>query len=225
MSELYHHLLIPKNPDFLPAWEALARLYPALEALGALAAGVLFNVVTFTGKQRPIGRNPKTGEEYYGPELKIHRGLDRVSAMDAIRGESAYDVSAEATGPTEVPPFALYSADNYETRVPGPLWQEPYPFSVRCRARAEITHVLHSAVGGECETKPEEPAFFKNPWTGEPIHSNGPGCARFWIDIGIGSWLMPRVTDHVEILNARFLDEVESVFGTRFTQGCSRTDD
>jgi hypothetical protein len=225
MSELYHHLLVPRNAAFVPDLASVARFYRRLKNLGALPEHVRFTAITHTGNTRVIGQNPKTGEEYYGPELNILREQELQPALDAIRDEELFDLSAHATGPATVPPFDLYSADNYADRRPGALCQEPYPFSVRCKLRPKITHFLHSFFGCNCEIKPDDPAIFANPWNGKPMHTSGIASARFWIDIGIGNWLMPIVGDSLNILDSRLAATTSEAFGIEFTQGCFRNDD
>lgn len=131
----------------------------------------------------------------------------------------------EGTGPTGIPPFELYSADNYATRIPGNLWKQPYPFSVRCRKRQEPTHFLHSFFGCKCELRADEPGIFKNPWNDQVIETSALGCARFWIEIGIGNWLMPKITDSLDILDPRLVAAADGAFGVEFQQGCIRNDD
>lgn len=225
MSELYKHLLIPSSSEFAPELEKIGQFFDELETLEALSKERNFVVITFTGKTRAIGKNSETGEVFYGPELKVARFLDLQSCLNALSGESSFDLSVELTGPTRVPPFELYSADNYATRTPRDLWKEPYAFSVRCRRRQEPTHFLHSFFGGKWEPGADAQGIFKNPWNDQVIETSAPVSARFWIEIGIGNWLMPKVTDSLEILDSRWVAAADRAFGVEFRQGCIRNDD
>ena len=225
MSELYRHFLIPRDSAFVPELNQIAHFFNEFEALGALPRETKFTIITHTGKTRIWGRNPKTGEKYYGPELKVSRFPDLQHAIDSIVGERIFDLSAEVTGPAAIPPFDLYSADHYAERRPGALWNEPYPFSVRCIQREKITHLLHSPFGCKCDITPDEPGIFENPWNRKPIQTSGLACASFWIQIAPGDYLMPMVTDSLEILDTRLVAAANDIFGIEFTQGCFRNDD
>ncbi|MGA9669271.1 MAG: hypothetical protein WBQ94_08690 [Terracidiphilus sp.] len=225
MSELYHHLLIPRDPEFAPGIETVPNFFNELNLIGALPKEANYVVVTHTGKTRPFGRNPNTGEEYLAPELKIGRFSTLLEAIDSMRGEAIYSLIAQAIGPAAIPPFDLYSADSYKDRRPGVLWKEPYEFSIQCRQRDKITHFLHSPFGCKCEIKPDDSGIFENPWTDQEIRTSGLACARFWIDIGIGNYLIPMMTNSVDILNPRLVNTADDVFGIEFTQGCFRNDD
>ncbi len=225
MSELYRHLLIPQDALYTPELDRIASLFERFGALGALPIETKYTVIILTGKTRPIGQNPRTGEVFYAPEMMVSRFLGLQDAIDSVAGEKNFDLIAEAKGPTAIPPFDLHSADNYRTRQPGILWQEPYELNVRCKLRQEITHFLHSSFGCKCDLKPDEPAVFKNPWSDESIQTGAPGCARFWIEFGIGDYLMPIVTDTLDILDRRLVDTANNVFHIKFNQGCIRNDD
>ena len=102
--------------------------------------------------------------------------------------------------------------------------QKPYELNVRCKLRQEITHFLHSP-GCTCDLKPDEPAVFENPWNDEPVQTGALGCARFWIEFGIGDYLIPMVRDRLDILDPRLVDAASEIFGIKFGQGCIRNDD
>jgi hypothetical protein len=225
MSELYSHLLITRDAAFVPELGKIAGLFYEFEALGALPKETKFTVVTHTGRTRVLGRNPRTSEVYYGPELRVSRFSDLQLAIDSVVEEGLFDLSAEGMGPTQIPPFDLYNADNYASRHPEALWKGPYSFSVRCKLRQKITHFLHSSFGCKCAIEPNEPGIFENPWNHKPIQTSGLACARFWIQIAIGDYLMPMVTDSLDILDTRLVAAANNSFGVAFAQGCICNDD
>ena len=67
MSELYRHLLIPRDGEFLPEVDGVASFFERLAALGALPNDTKYTVILLTGSMRPIGKNPNTGEVFYAP--------------------------------------------------------------------------------------------------------------------------------------------------------------
>jgi hypothetical protein len=220
MSELYRHLLIPKDAVLVPERYQVAAFFDELGALGALPKDTQFMVVTNSGKTRAIARNPNTGEVYYGPDLTIRRFADAQRAIHSMDGKEINELWAEGNGPATISPFDLYRAHQ-----PGVLWRGSYSFTVRCKLRQEKTHFLHSAFGCKCELKPNEPATFENPWNNQPIETSGHAFARFWIEFGIGDWLMPMITNSLEILDSRLVNLANSVFSVEFTQGCLSSDD
>lgn len=219
MSELYTHLLIPSDAVFVPERSQVATFFDELKALGALPKETEFVVITNSGEKRAIAQDPKTGEVHYGPDLKIGRFFEAESAVDSMDGKEINELWAQGTGPATVTPFDLYEAHR-----PDALWKGPYSFTVRCKLRREITHFLH-LLGCKCELKPNEPATFENPWNNQPIRTSGIAAARFWIEIGIGDYLMPIMTDSVEILDSRLPTLASNIFRVEFTQGCVCHDD
>jgi len=224
MSELYRHLLIPPNPEHVPKTHQIIDFFDELAITGALPMETKFATITFPGGSRPFGSNPETGDIHYVPNIKVNRFADLQSAADFIQGMKSFTLCATGTGPVEVPPFELYSADNYGARTPGELWRQPFELSVRCQVREKIRHFLHSP-GCDCELKLEEPAIFENPWNGDPIQTGAPACARFWIEFGVGDYLMPKVTDTLDILDPRLMGIARQTFGFDFCPGCIRNDD
>ncbi len=220
MSELYRHLLIPKDAVFVPERDQVAAFFNELKALGALPKETGFVVLTNSGKTRAIAQNPSTGEVYYGPDLNIRRFSDSQQAIDAMDGREINELWAEAQGPATISPFELYRAHQPDVR-----WSGSYSFTVRCKLRQQITHFLHSAFGCKCDLKPNEPAIFENPWNDQPIQTSGLACTRFWIEFGISDWLMPMITDSFEILDPRLVMLANHIFRVEFTQGCLCNDD
>ena len=225
MGQLYHHLLIPPASNFVPEVEMFARFFRELETLGALPNERRFTAVTHTGKMRRIAQNPNTGEVYLGPEVKVSRFLDLQTAVEGMNGGNFFDLSAEGQGPTAIPPFALYSADNYAARQPGALRREPYSFSIHCQLRPKPEHIHWSAFGCTRGENPDSPGTVAFPWSIQPFQSSGPACARFWIEFVIADWLMPLLTDSPEILDPSLVAAANRVFETQFTQGCRVNDD
>jgi hypothetical protein len=220
MSSLYHHLLIPPKSDFVPKLEEVVLFIRKLEDSGALPSPRKFRALTFTGGTRLVGRNPKTGEEYYGPEFEVNRFPELQPAVDSVGGRNAFDLSVEGKGPTAIPPFDIYSA-----RVPETPWGEPYSYRIHCRLRTKADQVHWSAYGSKCGENPDEPGIIELGSSGQPIQSSGPAFARFWIEFVIGDYLMPVFTDTPEILNPRLVATANEAFGIQFTQGCRVNDD
>jgi hypothetical protein len=88
---------------------AVAEPDGEVRSLGTIANRAESRVMTITqtGKTRAIGRNPKTGEVYYGPELNIRRFSADEPAIDVLVGEEFFDFISEATGPAAMLPFEM----------------------------------------------------------------------------------------------------------------------
>lgn len=220
MSELYRHLLIPSDAAFAPERYQVAAFFNELEEIGALPKQTEFVAITNSGNTRAIAQNPTTGEVYYGPDLTIRRFSDLQPAVDSMNGTQINELWVEAKGPAAISPFDLYRAHQ-----PDVVWSDPYSFTVRCKLRRDITHFLHSVFGCACDLKPNEPAIFENPWNHQPIETSGLASARFWIEFGIGEWLMPIISDSLDILDARLVNLANKIFRMEFTQGCMCNDD
>jgi hypothetical protein len=220
VSELYSHLVIPNDAAFVPELNCIVELFDHLGAVGALPNHPEFVVLTNSGKNRPIATNPTTSETLYGPDLKISRHVNLPQVIHSMTGTEINEIWVQGSGPAAIPPFPLY-----ETSRPDVLWNEPYSLTVRCRLRGKVTHLLHSGFPCNCDMKGNEPSVFENPWTKLPIQTTGIAFARFWIEFGVGDWLMPMITDGLEILDTRLVKAAEEVFGVGFTQGCICNDD
>jgi hypothetical protein len=173
-----------------------------------------------TGNRRAYARDAKTGETLYGPELKVGRYASLDPALESTRNEENFDLGAAGDGPASLPPFELYNANR-----PDMPSKDAYPFSVWCRQRSTPNYFGHSPFGCKCDLAPDVPGIFKNPWTDAPIETAARGCARFWIEIRIGGWLMPMIADSFEILDPRLVSATQNVFGVEFGQGCVCNDD
>ncbi|MGH9591158.1 MAG: hypothetical protein ACRD25_12240 [Terracidiphilus sp.] len=220
MSEIYSHLLIPKDAAFAPELKTIAAFYDRLSGMDALPKDVTYVVLTNSGRARPIAKNPSTGETFYGPDLQISRCSELQSAIQSMTGKEINELWVEGRGPTAIFPFALYQAN-----CPNAVWSGPYSFTVRCKVRKKVTHLLHSSFGCKCDVKAVEPGIFENPWNNQPIKTSGLGSARFWIEFGIGDWLIPMITDSLDILDARLVVLAVETFRMEFTQGCISNDD
>lgn len=214
MSELYTHLLIPNDAGFVPQLYRVGGFFNSLSAMQALPLGPEFVVLTNSGRTRPIAGT------LFGPDLAISRHSDLQRAIDSMTGEKINELWVEGKGPTAIPPFAVYGANR-----PDVLWNGPYSLTVRCRLRREITHIPHSGFGCKCDMKANEASIFENPWTRQPIQTAGLSWGCFWIEFGVGDWLMPMITDSLEILNYRLLASAREAFEMEFTQGCICNDD
>ena len=220
MSELYRHLLIPQNPEFVPELENVSNFYSELQALEALPKDSKYVAVTFTGKTRRYAEDPNTGKVIYGPEFKVDRFTDLQGATDCERRERAFDLWTEGEGPTAIPPFELCGAN-----CPNVRWEKAYEYRVNCKLRGKPSRLLCNPVMCKCEYKADEEGIFKNPWNDADIETSGLAWARFTIEFGIGNWLWPMITDHLDILDPRLVDAATRAFGIEFTQGCISNDD
>jgi len=63
--------------------------------------------------------------------------------------------------------------------------------------------------------------YFTNPFDGATIAVPEAGCARFWLEIQLGKWLFPRITDgRLDILDGALVSAANECFGVSFVQGC-----
>jgi hypothetical protein len=113
-----------------------------------------------------------------------------------------YYIALEGLGPPRLRPFPLYSNN-------GPITGS-YSFTLGCCLRAEP--VSMSDLGDE-RTENEEPSFgeacrggirtglFRHPVTGELIEVANASCARFWVELEFGKWLLPNIGSSLDILD------------------------
>lgn len=225
MSEQYTHLLISRNPEFVPAPGTIAAFFTALSALGAtphspeLSVG---RVVRVTPEARR-GVNPFTGEVmlFKGPSRKVDRrtALTHLSQLEAVvNGWREYTVSMTGTVPARVPPFPI-SIDG------------PCHFCLECNVRSTLVSTsdagsrIDPAVQSvprfnEDATMDEHVGYFINPHTNEEIAVPEAGCARFWVSFELGKWVFPEIEQDFDVLDQRIVSLAEQQFEVRFAQGC-----
>lgn len=217
--EQYVHTLIPSDPLFSPTSELVIRFLDGLSALGAAPLNPELLVLKPSGRLRSF-TDPLTGE------TKSFPANDRVPLMSTaelaptIAALQQYYVALEGQGPPRLRPFPLCSNNSPFTGS--------YSFTVGCSLRAEP--VSMSDLGDE-RPENEEPSFgeacrgssrtglFRHPVTGELIEVPNASCARFWVELEFGKWLLPKIGSSLDILDPAISKHASESFGVPFAQG------
>ena len=111
------------------------------------------------------------------------------------------------------------------------IFDGPYHASITCIVGQLLrsTSDLHEESGVKMPTTPYKkpcPAeltvgLFSNPHNLEVIEVVDAGCAKFWLEFGIGKNLFPPIErGDLAILNPTIVQIVEAEFGVGFVQGC-----
>jgi hypothetical protein len=121
--------------------------------------------------------------------------LDRtVAPKDKRKPEQQVTLGAEPT--RELKTGALAGPQREKTSAEGKTAWEARVFPQPVKSCRKCS---------KCDIKPDEPGIFENPWNDKPIQTSGRACARFWIQIAIGDWKLPIVTDSLDILDTRLV--------------------
>jgi hypothetical protein len=219
MSEQYVHTLIPNEAQFVPKPEQVIRFLDGLSALGAAPLNPKLTVMRPSGRVRSF-MNPLTGETKSIPandRVNLESTTDLAPIIEAL---PQYSVVLDGQGPPRLSPFPLYSNDA--------LFTQKYGFIVCCRLRAEPVSMSDP---GEERTGSEVPFFgkpcatddatglFHHPVTGNLIKVANAGCARFWLELEFGKWLLPKIDDSLAILNPAIVTLAGESFALEFAQG------
>ena len=165
-----------------------------------------------------------TGETISIPmpdEIKIDRTVD---VARTIEGLEDYNVLASGEWSPEDRPLVLFTID----RV---LFEGSYLCEVSCHVRPEF---ISTSCWDKfaCPNAPSVPGFgetckteigigiFSHPWTGKAIKVPNAGCARFWIEFEFGRFLLPKMSESLDVLSSAMVTKIEDCFGTEFVQGC-----
>jgi len=179
---------------------------------------------------KPSGRFRSPTNLFTGDTLPIsipvldHVKIDRiVDIARAVEGLRNYNLLASGEWTAEKRPLVLLTTDKV-----------PYADSYLCQASC---HVRPELVSTSCWNKflspngPSVPPFgeackdesrvgiFSHPWTGNLIQVPDAGCSRFWIEFEFGKFLLPKMSDSLDVLQPTMIAEIEQCFGTRLTQG------
>ena len=227
--EQYIHTLIAADSAFVPRPKQLAIFFEILTATSN------FRIISDTRFQpglrvvKPSGRfrsgtSPITGETLSIPMFD-HIKIERISDVPgAIEGLEHYSVLASGEWTPENRPLVLLTTDE----VP---FEDTYLCEASCHIRPELVSTSswdEDAAGptdrsvpdfGEICTAESKNGVYSHPWTGEVIEVPDAGCARFWIELEFGKWLLPKMSDSLDVLSPVMVAKIEECFGTRLVQG------
>jgi hypothetical protein len=169
-----------------------------------------------TGQTREYP-NPFTGgtvviEVFDHKDLK---GPNQVAA--AIKSRQDYEVEIAGSGKPKVPPLPINFGKAYSIAVACAV-------SSKLRSTSFVYAERPGNSGGVqfgnlCSTLVKV-GQFSNPHNMKVIKVAGAGCARFWIEIELGKFLLPTINESLDILNPVIVHQAERVFGISFAQGC-----
>jgi hypothetical protein len=240
IMEQYIHTLIAADSAFVPQSKQIAEFFEILTAT------YNFRIISDTGSEPGLrvmkpsgrlrrGRDPMTGEAVSIPMLD-HIKIERINDIPgAIEGLEHYSVLASGEWTVESRPLVLLTTDE----VP---FEDTYLCCISCHIRPEPVSTScwdEDAAGPNSRNVPYfgeacEPGsnvgIFSHPWTGELIEVPDAGCARFWIELEFGKWLLPKMADSLDVLILKMADsldvlspvmvaKIEECFATGLVQG------
>lgn len=217
--EQYLHTLIPNDPQFAPSSKQLVHFLDGLSALGAAPLNPKLILLKPSGRMRSF-TDPRTGEVKSFPandRVPLNNTADLASTIEALQ---QYWVAIEGQGPPRLPPFSVYAR--------GFLFTGNYGYAVRCCLRPQSVsmsdpgdeQIENGAVvfGSPCGTG-KGVAVFCHPSTNEVIEVANASCARFWVELEFGKWLLPSIGNSLNILDPAITDLAAVSFGLPFAQG------
>jgi hypothetical protein len=218
--EEYIHLLIPSDSHFVPIPRSIADFLSGVVRLGVVpkAQAELFIIQNVAPEVRR-GKNPFTGEvlEIRLPLRRPKKLIGLENLHDLVQhanGVPEYDVRVTSLGLPHVAPLPIDFA-------------KPYTLTVSCHIRAQTVAMcdLHEETGpvrfGENCGEADVMGLFTHPRTLQVIEVPGAGCARFWIEIGLGKFLCPRMDDgNLAIVHPEVMALASECFAISFHQGC-----
>jgi hypothetical protein len=233
MAENYSHLFIPTSPLFRPSTADLARFFEGVVKTGIVGQVDEFHFqrVRSVEPEVRIGRNPFSGESVVlrMPTFQVEYGeviLDPTEIEARARSATDYNVSVFGTGDSRNSPLTVGTIE----RSGWTPFARPFRVDIECRIRS--TTVSMSSIYGEeadklkikrfgepCDTE-NRTGYFADPDKMTVAEVQGAGCASFWIELGFGKWLCPRVdSSQVALADPDFTRFAAETFGVDFLQG------
>jgi hypothetical protein len=226
--EQYIHTLIAADSAFVPDPLQIEQFFEVLtesfhfRAVNAADSQPELRVLIYSGRRR-YAANAYTGEAFTYPvpdQAKVEQIADVGRTIAGLKNYAALAAGEWVPGDR---PLALLTSD----RVP---IEGSYFCEVGCNVRPEAVSVScwnkflrpnGPAVPNFGETCKSESTIgiFSHPWTGALIEVPDGGCARFWIEFEFGKFLVPKMSDSLDVLRPAMVGQIEDCFGTRFVQG------
>jgi hypothetical protein len=225
--EQYIHTLIAVDPSFAPNSLQIASY------LKSLVDSFQFQVIDDSQFQpgirvvKPSNRLRTFRDSLTGEAISVPANdrikVDTIAAIPAVLGGlDRWSVLVSGAWNPESSFLHLLTAD----RV---LFQGEYLCEVSCHLRpqpvstsywaAEATPEFEVAGFGTPCADNHRTGVFSHPWTGEVIQVPEAGCARFWIEFEFGKFLLPRMTDSLDLLNPALVSKARQCFQKNFAQG------
>jgi len=217
MPEQYLHTLIPTDATFVPRPEQIVQFLDGIFALGAEPLKWNLLLAKPSGRVREV-KNPLTGEANQIP-LNDRVPIENPSDLPShIADLEEYYVALAGEGPPRTPPFPVYYEDSPFTKT--------YSFAVRCFLKprpVSMSDLGDERIGEEMpffgQRSSRRDALFRHPVSGELIEVSNAGSARFWVEFEFGKWLLPKITDSLNILDHSIDAMADQAFSVFFRQG------
>jgi hypothetical protein len=236
----YEHLLIPRDPSYLPSGATVAHFAQCVIDEGYLPTNptVSFLKVICGPAQIREMRDPTTGvlASFPLPSRRRQRAewLEDPAAIAArADAESEYDVAIAGEGVPRRPPCVVGLVENE-------FWKPfdgPYSLDLRFHVRSRVvrTHFLDSEedlhrpldlasfrprVDEDCTPEVKD-GIFVHPEAGA-IRITHAGCATFWMGLKYGKLLFPRLKDGTaNVCDPTLVELATRTFGVGFVQACN----
>jgi len=226
--EQYIHNLIATDPEFVPQSVQIEKFFELLtsEHQYRIISDKPFQrglrVTKPSGKFRSVN-DPMT-REHLSIEIIDHIKLDKITNVSlSISDLSNYAVSASGEWASESQPLVLLTTD--EVAFDGVQLCDvgchvrPEPVSTSCWDMCGSPNVRNvPEFGTACEMN-SAIGIFSHPWTGALLEVPNAGCCRFWIEFEFGKFLLPKMTEGLDLFPPLMVSKIEDCFRTRFGQG------
>ena len=175
-------------------------------------------MITPSGRTREV-INPFTGQtitrEVNDRKILSHIGM----IAKAAEGFHDYSIRVGGTGTPRTPPLPID-------------FDGPYYVGANCIVSSipRSTSDLHEESGGAAKViwygEPcigqEDVGFYSNPANLEVIQIPEAGFTRFWVEIELGKFLFPVISEgNLDLLSRGVVRTAEEIFAVTFIQGCN----
>jgi hypothetical protein len=217
MCEQYRHLLIARDTAFVPRATQVSSFLSKIRQLGVLSSDAEIVLRTPSERVRRV-TNPFTGEEISIP-CKDTCTVADFAAFEMSAGVlSDYEVETSSQWTPRLPPIPIEFADSYFIGITCVVSSVSRSTSHYVSDAEPVLDVVEFGAPIEAVV----PAgIFTNPHDGSIIRVPAAGSARFWVEIELGKFLFPTLSDDsLDILAPKIVESAEDIFGIRFAQGC-----
>lgn len=217
--EQYVATLIPTDSRYVPSYEIVGAFLSSVAVNFRFAPAPIMRAATSLRIMKPgkprTARNARTGEVMSFP------GFDRVELAEiselvaALNGLEHFDARLSGKWSSEEPPLAMLNLQD------GKPFTEPLWSDVACCVRDRPVS-MNSGFGNQAgrEGLPfGEPCKDSTNPSNDAIEAASRICARFWIEVEFGKFLMPpSLGIDVNLLRPDLVSMAEDLFQTKFLQ-------
>lgn len=216
-AEQYVHLLIAQPADAVPTARQVRNFVSTISSLGVVPSPQEIVLRTVTGTREVP--NPFTGGMVEIP-TSSHQILLESEIEDNVAALANFELEVSGTGCPRMAPIRLESGtpEEYSVGIRIKVSSILRSTSVICR-QDEETRDQAPRFGSPFDDQATS-GYFSNLHNDTILEVPHAGSARFWIEVELGKFLFPSISENLDLISPNLLPLIEEIFDVKFLQGC-----